>query len=100
MDFVLERSRAGGAPVRESTARSLVDLARSQQRLLGSIARRDGTAMLSEARRVADDLGAASTVSSALRTLEGKELLTQEGEEWVYLDPALRLWVLYRVEAR
>ena len=68
-------------------------LASSQQRILVHIASHGGYQLLSEKVRYASRLGSASTVSSSLKAMEEKEVVTRWKDEWKFVNPGFRLWV-------
>jgi uncharacterized protein len=71
-------------------------LAASQKRVLLDASRNGGMTLLSEQRRIQGNLGSASTVSSALKVLEAKEILVRVRGCWYFVNPAFRLWVAER----
>lgn len=71
-------------------------LAASQKRVLLDVARHGGRAVFAEERRIHGNLGSASTVASALGALSDKEVLARDEENWGFVNPAFRLWVLHR----
>jgi uncharacterized protein len=71
-------------------------LAPSQKRLIVYIACNDGRLLTADHVRKKGRLGSASTVSSAVSVLAEKEVLVREKNEWFFVNPGFRLWVLAR----
>ena len=72
-------------------------LSAAQRRVLVDLAVHGGHAVLAEQRRVAGNLGSASTVASALEALARMEIVARRGSTWAFVNPAFELWVRERI---
>jgi len=86
---VVERQSAAFAQQYEDLA-----AAPAQQRLLRALARRPTSRVYTKEFLDSVQVANANAVTTALRTLDGKELVTRRGREWSVVDPFLRRWII------
>ncbi len=86
---VVERQSAGFAQQYEDLA-----AAPTQQRVLRALARNPTSRVYAKEFLDSVQVANANAVTTALRALDGKELVARRGREWHVADPFLRRWIV------